>query len=135
MVPYLGGRPRGGGAVLFAFAACLAWVSSCAGDDDGAADEARCEAHRTATVQFGPGEWPSHCWQPYSPQSPFNTPIASVENRRLHPRSQQIVDRILGRGPYPIPRQMRPNHLIASPSGYGGEPTYWVNQADPAAGP
>jgi hypothetical protein len=98
-------------------------------------DAARCEAHKKATAKFGPGEWPSHCWKPYRDDSPFNTPIGDVANRRLHPRSQQIVDRILGRGVYPIPQLARPNHLIASESGYAGEPTYWVDQTDSSAGP
>jgi hypothetical protein len=53
----------------------------------------RCGA---AYTQFEAGSSPPACWRPYSDSSPFNQTIPA--NPRLHPRSAQIVKRLVGFG-------------------------------------
>jgi hypothetical protein len=73
---------------------------------------------------FGPGNWPSGCWRPYSSTSPFNQPIPP--HPRLDPRSSEIVSRLLSFGQI--------QHLLAgeadTPDDYG-HPTYYSQLLDP----
>ncbi len=73
---------------------------------------------------FGVGKWPPACWRPYSDSSPFNRPIPP--NPRLHPRSSQIVRRLVGFGP-PNPERAG----IADEGDDYGKPVYFARPGDP----
>ncbi len=73
---------------------------------------------------FGPGSWPGADWRPYAASSPFNT---AVDGSAIHPRSAQIVQKVLSWGGEPA-------NLIAgsadSSSDYA-HPTYYAQPDDP----
>jgi hypothetical protein len=77
------------------------------------------------TGPFGDGLWPDACWNPYSPDSPFNSKIPA--NPRVLPNSDAIKQRIFG----DISRQNRPNNVVVPANGAGGEPTYYSTADDP----
>jgi hypothetical protein len=76
-----------------------------------------------AYPNFGVGAWPPACWRPYADTSPFNKPIPP--SPALHPRSRQIVDRLLSSG--------GPAKERAGSSGGEdfGKPIYWARPTDP----
>lgn len=70
------------------------------------------------------GQWPPSCWRPYADASPFNRELP--EQPRLHPRSEQIVERLVGFGPL--------QNLLAGQAGTDadfGRPTYHSSSDDP----
>lgn len=73
---------------------------------------------------FGPGNWPSACWRPYSAASPFNRPLPA--NPRVLPRSRAVVDRLMDFG--------GPQNIVAGRAGSSvdyGHPAYWSQPGDP----
>jgi len=73
---------------------------------------------------FGPGNWPSACWRPYSDTSPFNRQLG--ENPTVAPESDRVVERMLGFGPI--------QHMTAGEAGKERDfshPTYWSQPDDP----
>lgn len=73
---------------------------------------------------FGPGNWPSACWRPYSQASPFNQRLP------VHPRlsnaSDRVVRRLTGWGP--------PSSYTAGEHDSANDyahPTYWSRLSDP----
>jgi hypothetical protein len=73
---------------------------------------------------FGPGNWPSACWRPYSDSSPFNRPIGP--DPKIAPNSDRVVARMLGFGPL--------QHLLLGEAGKPRDhshPTYWSQPDDP----
>jgi hypothetical protein len=83
--------------------------------------EDRCAA---AFKEFRAGSWPPACWRPYSDASPFNHRIPP--NPRLHPRSAQIVKRLVGFGA-PTPERAG----IADSGDDYGKPVYFAQSKDP----
>jgi hypothetical protein len=82
---------------------------------------APCDASPT---EFGPGNWPSACWRPYSDDSPWNTKLD--DNPKLASGGDRIVDRILGYGPL--------QHMVVGEAGKEDDfshPTYWSQPNDP----
>jgi hypothetical protein len=76
-----------------------------------------------AYPSFGVGAWPPACWRPYADSSPFNKPIPP--NPALHPRSRQIVARLISSGG---PAKER----VGSSRGEDfGKPIYWGRPTDP----
>ncbi len=87
---------------------------------------------------WGPGNWPPACWRPYADTSPFNTPLPP--NPPLMPKTDEITKRIFSVRDLTKPsndptqgiaREGHPNHIVAHPSGVGGEPTYYSKPSDP----
>jgi hypothetical protein len=84
-------------------------------------DTAPCDAKLS---DFGPGNWPSACWRPYSDDSPWNTKVDS--NPEVVGNSDRIVGRILGYGPL--------QHMVVGEAGKEDDyshPTYWSQPNDP----
>jgi hypothetical protein len=73
---------------------------------------------------FDVGHWPPACWRPYSNASPFNRRIPS--NPAIHPRSAQIVRRLVGFGS-PTPERAG----VADTGDDYSLPVYFANQSDP----
>ncbi len=73
---------------------------------------------------FEAGLWPSGCWRPYGPSSPFNQPLPA--NPAVLPSSGAVVTRMLGFGD--------PGNLVAgtadTPEDYG-HPSYYSRPTDP----
>jgi hypothetical protein len=73
---------------------------------------------------FGPGDWPSACWRPYSDSSPFNRPLP--RRPRVDPRSRAIVARLAGFG--------GPQNILVGEPGTAQDyshPVYWSQPGDP----
>jgi hypothetical protein len=75
---------------------------------------------------FEVGNWPPACWRPYSDSSPFNRPIPA--NPALHPRSAEIVRRLVGFG-LPTPERTG----IADTGEDYSKPAYFAKGTDPVA--
>jgi hypothetical protein len=88
----------------------------------GAAEDPCSPAH----PYFKAGNWPPACWRPYSDTSPFN--VGVPPNPTLHPRSAQIVQRLLGFGA-PTPERAG----IADGGDDYGKPVYFAQPSDPVA--
>jgi hypothetical protein len=104
-------------ATLLALAVFAAALASCsAAAPAGSSSRASC-------LGLG-GEWPSNCWRPFGPRSPFNMKLP--RRPRLAPGSTRVVSQLLrlseGRGPA---------ELEVFQDGRGGEPTYWSRPGDP----
>src|SRR5918994_1783202 len=79
---------------------------------------------------FGPGNWPSSIWRPFSDSSPFNKRLPS--SPKLAPNSAQIVSRIVNTPSNGgIAPTDRPAHLVVHTDGSSGEPTYYSRSTDP----
>jgi hypothetical protein len=83
------------------------------------AGSARCNPHRLIR-----GRWPTSCWRPYKPTSPFNQPIPS--GARVAADSAQIVAKLLSFGPI--------DNLVVgqadSPDDWS-HPVYFSRRSDP----
>ena len=64
------------------------------------------------------------CWRPYAASSPWNRKVSA--RARLHPRSSQVVSRMLSWGPA---QQMRAGH--ADTEGDYDHPVYFAKASDP----
>ncbi|MHB1836666.1 MAG: hypothetical protein ACYCXW_17090 [Solirubrobacteraceae bacterium] len=73
---------------------------------------------------FTIGVWPTGCWRPYGPSSPFNERLPA--HPQLLPNSAAIVRRTLAYGP--------PSNLVAGVAGTSsdyGHPVYYSRPSDP----
>jgi hypothetical protein len=126
------------GVLLVAGATTVAAVSGSLRDDPGVATAAERpidvgfvkpppEARVDCPLQkrpFGPGNWPSACWRPYAPSSPFNSELG--DSPTVHADSDRMVSRMLGFGEI--------QHLLAGQADTAKDyahPTYWSQPDDP----
>lgn len=88
---------------------------------------ARAQAGATCgavNAPFSATNLPNECWRPYSDDSPFNKPIPG--GARVHPRSAEIVRRVLGFG--------QVQNMVAGEAGTENDwwhPTYYSQPGDP----
>jgi hypothetical protein len=108
----------------------IAPTGGLAGDPTGAVRDLTRNAQRTPDcplaehTPFGPGNWPSGCWRPYSDDSPFNRPIGP--DPHVMPESDRVVARLLGFGPL--------QHMLVGEAGKERDhshPTYYSQADDP----
>jgi hypothetical protein len=74
---------------------------------------------------FRAGNWPSACWRPYGPSSPFNVPIPA--SPRIYGESASIIRYMTGHG-------WRFEHDEAGDFTWdagGSRPVYWSTSSDP----